>query len=107
MTPALIEKSVNLTVRISSFFLSDIKNTIHLAILADELLKIEGVEVSFTIGKTYDNKVHISTRSMGNISADLIMKKLGGGGHVTDAAAEFKNKTNKEVIELLNTVLEE
>ena len=86
--------------------MQNIKNTIELAILADRLLTIENVEIAFTVGKV-NNTTYISARSMGNISADLIMKKLGGGGHVTDAAAQFKNKPINEVIELLtNTVLE-
>lgn len=86
---------------------NDINNSVDLAILADELLRFSGVEVSFAVGKLSADVVGVSARSMGNINVATIMNSIGGGGHVTDAAAQIKNKSNAEVIEMLkHTILE-
>ena len=47
---------------------------------ADELLNIRGIIASFVIRES-DNKVNISGRSLGEINVQLILEKLGGGGH--------------------------
>ncbi|HLS52716.1 MAG TPA: DHH family phosphoesterase, partial [Tissierellaceae bacterium] len=55
---------------------------------ANELLDINGIEVSFVL--TYANdRVHISGRSLGNISVQLILENLGGGGHLTSAGVQL------------------
>lgn len=57
---------------------------------ANELLNINGVEASFVM--TYvNNKLHISGRSLGNISVQLILEELGGGGHLTSAGTQLDN----------------
>ncbi len=55
---------------------------------ADELMTISGVEASFIIF-AYDNVINISARSLGAFNVQVIMEKLGGGGHQTMAAAQF------------------
>lgn len=55
---------------------------------ADELLNADGIEASFVF-TVVDGKTHISARSLGNVSAQLIMEKLGGGGHLTAAATQL------------------
>lgn len=60
---------------------------------ADEMLGIEGVDASFVIFKTPDKGVSISARSMGAMNVQIIMEKLGGGGHQTMAAAQFTGIT--------------
>lgn len=87
--------------------MKEVDDIVDLAILADELLRIDKVQVAFTVGKTKDNIVHVSARSMGKVSAEFIMSALGGGGHITDAAAVFKDKTNKEVIEMIKNIVME
>ena len=47
---------------------------------ADELLNISGVEASFVVCPTEDGGANISARSIGDINAQMIMEKLGGGG---------------------------
>lgn len=55
---------------------------------ANELLDINGVEASFVL--TYANdRIHISGRSLGNISVQLILEDLGGGGHLTSAGTQI------------------
>ncbi len=85
----------------------EINDPVDLAILADELLRFDKVEVSFAVGKLGPNKVGVSARSMGKVSAAVIMEAIGGGGHVTDAAAQFTDKTNAEVIEMIKKVVTE
>lgn len=56
---------------------------------ADELLNINAVDASFVI-YPLGEKMCISARSLGQINVQLIMEKLGGGGHLTMAAAQLK-----------------
>ncbi len=64
----------------------------ELAKTSDVLLTFDGVEASFSIAKLDDNTVGISARSLGNINVEDLMSMFGGGGHITDAAAQIKNK---------------
>lgn len=77
---------------------------------ANELLDINGVEASFVLTISND-RVHISGRSLGNISAQLILEKLGGGGHLTSAGTQIMGVTIEEaedmLIEKVNEYLEE
>ncbi|MCL2056789.1 MAG: DHH family phosphoesterase [Oscillospiraceae bacterium] len=67
---------------------------------ADELMTITGVDASFVIF-TGNGAVNVSARSMGEINVQLIMEKLGGGGHLTMAAAQFPGETAGRVKERL------
>ena len=60
---------------------------------ADEMLEIEGVDASFVIFNTPDGGINISARSLGAMNVQIIMEKLGGGGHQTMAAAQFRDIT--------------
>lgn len=52
-------------------------------------------------------KVHISGRSTGEISVQLILEKLGGGGHLTSAGAQLENTTIDDAEILLKKNLDE
>lgn len=78
---------------------------LELAEVSESLLSFEGVEASFTIGQLDSKKVGISARSLGNIDVCEIMKKLGGGGHATDAATQVDNVTIKGLEKDLKKVL--
>ena len=67
---------------------------------ADELLTINQITASFVIGKTKE-KVCISGRSIGDINVQLILEKLGGGGHITLAGAQLEGVTIEEAREML------
>lgn len=85
-----------------------IHDNVDLAMISDELIRFAGIEASFTIGKISEDVVGVSARSVGNISVGMIMTEMGGGGHVTDAAAQLKGKTMEEVKkEVTKIVLEE
>jgi len=63
---------------------------------ADELLTISDITASFVIGDIGE-KVCISGRSIGDINVQVILEKLGGGGHITLAGAQVEGKTKQEV----------
>lgn len=67
---------------------------------ADELLTISTITASFVIGKLED-KVIISGRSIGDINVQIILEKLGGGGHITTAGTQIEDKSIAEVKEEL------
>lgn len=67
-----------------------------LASIAEALLQFENVEASFAIGKIANNEIGISARSIGTINVEYYMAKLGGGGHLNEAATQLKNVTLEE-----------
>ena len=73
---------------------------------ADELLTIGNITASFVLGNM-ENKVCISGRSIGDINVQLILEKLGGGGHITLAGAQLENKTLEEAKQELIAKIEE
>ncbi|MEN9406033.1 MAG: hypothetical protein RLZ12_317 [Bacillota bacterium] len=74
---------------------------------ADTLLQMQGIVASFVIAVRGDGKIAISARSYGEINVQLIMERLGGGGHLTNAACQLKNSTVHEVHEKLLAILNE
>ncbi len=74
---------------------------------ADEMLAIEGVDASFVIFSTPDGGVNISARSLGLMNVQIIMEKLGGGGHQTMAAAQFTDITVSEAKSRLINAIDE
>lgn len=63
---------------------------------ADELLTISDITASFVLGDTGD-RICISGRSIGDINVQVILEKLGGGGHITLAGAQVEGMTIEEV----------
>ena len=73
---------------------------------ADELLTISDITASFVLGNTGE-KICISGRSIGDINVQVILEKLGGGGHITLAGAQVENMTMEEAKqELINRIHE-
>jgi len=68
---------------------------------ADLLLRVRGVDVSFVIGSDLEGEIVVSGRSMGEANVQVILEKLGGGGHLTTAGAQFKDKSIDEVEQLV------
>lgn len=72
---------------------------------ADTALDLENVEASFAITRRSKDTISISARSMGEINVQVIMEKLGGGGHLSNAATQIKGVTVQEALaKLLNAV---
>lgn len=73
---------------------------------ADELLSINGIKASFVAVRISNNETHVSARSLGEISVQLIMEKLGGGGHLTQAATRIDLSVELAVEELKRKIKE-
>jgi len=73
---------------------------------ADTLLSMTGIAASFVISERPDGLIGISARSLGEINVQLVMERLGGGGHLTNAAVQIEG-TLKEAETKLLAVLEE
>lgn len=73
---------------------------------ADELLNITDVDASFALYE-YENGVSISARSMGAVNVQIIMEKLGGGGHQTMAATQMSDTTFDEAYQKLLAAIDE
>ena len=73
---------------------------------ADELLTIENVDASFVIS-AFNDSVNISARSLGRINVQLIMEKLGGGGHVNVAAAQVQDAPEIAIQKVVSIVREQ
>ena len=67
----------------------DKNSNIICAKAADELLTISDIDASFVLAKV-DDKIFISGRSIGNVNVQIILEKLGGGGHITLAGAQLE-----------------
>ncbi len=88
--------------------LSDSKNIrIVTSSAADEMLSIEGVKASFVLSKIGVGKIQISARSLGEENVQLIMEKLGGGGHSTMAAAQIKGANIEQAKQMLLDAIDE
>ncbi len=70
---------------------------------ADELLSIEGAEASFVL-YAIDGQTHISGRSLGSINVQLILEKLGGGGHHMIAGAQVNENCEATRVRLCKAI---
>ena len=57
---------------------------------ADEMLEIKGVKAAVVLGSTPTGEIMVSARSIGDINVQVLMEKLGGGGHLNTAGAQLK-----------------
>ena len=80
--------------------------TVVAAQAANELLEIKGIKASFVL-TTYENKIYLSARSIDEINVQVMMEKLGGGGHQSVAGAQFTDMTIEEVEARLKAVIDE
>lgn len=72
--------------------------------VADELLNVKGVRVCFVAGKLDEEKTAISARSLGDVNVQVIMEKLGGGGHLTTAGAQVKMSPEEAIEKVLENI---
>ena len=97
---------VNETIAISTYDKKTKEANLICAKAADELLTISDITASFVIGNLGD-KICISGRSIGDINVQIILEKLGGGGHITLAGAQVEGMTMEETRqELINRINE-
>lgn len=69
--------------------------TVIAAQAANELLNINGVKASFVLSD-YQNKIYISARAFDEVNVQIIMEKLGGGGHINVAGAQIEGVSMEE-----------
>ncbi len=74
--------------------------------IANTFLDIQGVKASFVLTE-YAGKIFISARSIDELNVQLVMEKLGGGGHINMAGAQLTDCTLEEGIERVKEVLTE
>lgn len=71
---------------------------------ADTLLNMTGIRASFVIGERPDGLIGISARSLGQMNVQVVMERIGGGGHLTNAAAQLET-TVEEAADQLKAIL--
>ena len=73
---------------------------------ADELLNIKGISASFVLSSIGDD-IFISGRSLGDINVQVVLEKLGGGGHLTVAGAQLSDVSMEESVVLIKNAIDE
>lgn len=109
----LAEGVINSEIFLHNFALSQVKKddsgeapTVIAAKVANDLLNIEGIRASFVVTEK-DGTVYVSARSVDDVNVQIIMEKLGGGGHANIAGAQLKNSTNELAIIEIKELLRE
>lgn len=78
--------------------------TIAGAKIADDLLDINGIKATFVL-TSYEGRIYISARSIDELNVQVVMEKLGGGGHITSAGAQLSDCSLEEAANRLKEVL--
>ncbi len=86
---------------------SRIYDSVLIAQTADILLTMKDVSASFVIAHRQDGLIGISARSLGEVNVQLVMEKLGGGGHLTNAATQMEANSIEEVKQYLTNAIRE
>ena len=73
--------------------------------VANELLNIADIKASFVFSE-FNNKIYISARSIDEVNVQLIMERLGGGGHLSVAGTQLEGCTIEEAIAMLKYTLD-
>lgn len=78
--------------------------TIVGAKIADDLLDINEIKASFVL-TSYDGKIYISARSIDELNVQIVMERLGGGGHITSAGAQLTECTLTDAADRIKAIL--
>ncbi len=115
-TKQLAEGIMNAQTYMDFFAISKVKPdgsdapTVVAAKVANELLNVDGIRASFVVTEK-DGTAFVSARSVDDINVQVIMEKLGGGGHANVAGAQLANTTDElaiiQIKELLETMYKE
>jgi c-di-AMP phosphodiesterase-like protein len=77
---------------------------------ANQLLDIDGIRAAFVV-TPYAGQMYISARSINESNVQLIMERMGGGGHMNTAGAQLKNCSQEQAVskikDTLDTLLKE
>ncbi len=72
---------------------------------ANELLNIKGIKASFVLTEYY-GKIYVSARAIDEVNVQVIMERLGGGGHINTAGTQFQHTDMDEAIQALKEVID-
>ena len=78
--------------------------TIIAAQAANDLLNINGIKASFVLTE-YGGKIYLSARSIDEVNVQIIMERLGGGGHINTAGAQFQHTDMSAAVTTLKQVI--
>ena len=73
---------------------------------ANELLDISGIKASFVL-TVYDGRIFLSARSIDEVNVQIIAERLGGGGHINAAGAQFDHTDVSQVIKMLKGLIDQ
>ena len=73
---------------------------------ANELLNISGVKASFVM-TPFHNEIYVSARAIDEVNVQVLMEKMGGGGHINIAGAQVEGKTVEDTEKLLKEIIDE
>ncbi|HJD29234.1 MAG TPA: DHH family phosphoesterase [Candidatus Blautia avicola] len=73
---------------------------------ANELLNIDSIKATFVL-TDYQNKIYISARAIDEVNVQLIMERLGGGGHINMAGAQLPGATVEEAVSKLKITIDQ
>ena len=79
--------------------------TVTAAQAANELLNIDGVKASFVLCE-YGGQIYISARSMDEVNVQVIMEKMGGGGHRSVAGTQLQDVSPEEAAAQLKDMID-
>ena len=80
--------------------------TVACAQTANELLEINGIKAAIVLTE-YNGRIYISARSIDEVNVQVMMEKLGGGGHMAVAGAQLKNTDIDEAIDMVKQTIDE
>ncbi|MFD2117429.1 DHH family phosphoesterase [Paenibacillus yanchengensis] len=73
---------------------------------ADTLLNMTGIRASFVIAERSDGLIGISARSLGQMNVQVVMERMGGGGHLSNAASQLQGTVDEVYKQLLQVLVE-
>ncbi len=74
--------------------------------VANELLEVKGIDASFVLGRNNRGEILISARSLGELNVQVIMEKLGGGGHLNMAGVQLDTSMEEAESRLMKIIKE-
>ena len=72
---------------------------------ANELLNIKGMRASFVLTE-YQNQIYVSARSIDEVNVQVIMERLGGGGHMNVAGCQMEGTSIAEAIVVIKNTID-
>lgn len=72
---------------------------------ANELLDIDKIKASFVLTE-YSGKIYVSARAIDEVNVQIIMERLGGGGHINTAGAQFSHTDMVEAVKALKVTID-